>query len=86
MTVKKYNPNTNHGSVPDGKENILNRDFECTTINQKCCTDITYIHVLKERWTYLASVIDLCSRKVIGYSYGTSMTTDFAVQTVKIPA
>lgn len=42
-----------------------------------------YIHVLKEGWTYLASVMDLCSRKIIGYDYGTSMTADLAVQAVK---
>jgi putative transposase len=48
---KKYNHHANHGSVPDGKANILKRDFETETINQKWCTDITYIHVQKEGWT-----------------------------------
>lgn len=38
---------------------------------------------LKEGWTYLASVMDLCSRKIIGYAYGTSMTAELAVQAVK---
>lgn len=42
---KKYNHHANHGIVPDDKENILKRDFEAETINQKWCTDITYIHV-----------------------------------------
>ena len=64
-------------------ENILDREFEATTINQKWVTDITYIHVLKEGWTYLASVMDLCSRKIIGYAYGTEMTTELAIQAVK---
>lgn len=83
VVVKKYNHNANHGAVPDDKVNILGRDFEAETINQKWCTDITYIHVLKERWTYLASVMDLCSRKIIGYAYGTSMTAELAVEAVK---
>ena len=39
--VKKYNHHANKGAVPDGKENILNRDFKAVTINQKWCTDIT---------------------------------------------
>ena len=73
---KKYHHHANHGSVPEDKENILKRDFRTETINQKWCTDITYIHVQKERWTYLASVMDLCSRKIIGYAYGTSITND----------
>ena len=50
VVVKKYNHNANHGAVPDDKVNILGRDFEAETINQKWCTDITYIHVLKEGW------------------------------------
>ena len=81
--VKKYNHQANKGAVPDDKENILNRDFKADTINQKWCTDITYIHVLKEGWTYLASVMDLCSRKIIGYAYGTSMTAELALEAVK---
>lgn len=83
VVVKKYNHHANYGTIPDHKENILNRDFEADTINQKWCTDITYIHVLKEGWTYLASVMDLCSRKIIGYAYGTSMTSELAVENVK---
>ena len=83
VVVRKYNHRANHGSIPDNKVNILKRDFETETINQKWCTDITYIHVQKEGWTYLASVMDLCSRKIIGYAYGTSMTAELAVQAVK---
>ena len=83
VVVKKYNHHANHGTVPDYKENILKRDLETETINQKWCTDITYIHVQKEGWTYLASVMDLCSRKIIGYAYGTSMTAELAVEAVK---
>ena len=83
VVVKKYHHHASQGSVPDDKENMLGRDFQAETINQKWCTDITYIHVLKEGWTYLASVMDLCSRKIIGYAYGTSMTADLAVQAVK---
>lgn len=83
VVVKKYNHHANHGTVPDNKENILSRNFEAESINQKWCTDITYIHVLKEGWTYLASVMDLCSRKIIGYAYGTSMTAELAVEAVR---
>ena len=57
VVVRKYNHRANHGSVPDNKVNILKRDFETETINQKWCTDITYIHVQKEGWIYLASEV-----------------------------
>lgn len=59
VVVKKYKYEANRGTVPDDKENILNRDFSTTSINQKWVTDITYIHVDTVGWTYLASVMDL---------------------------
>ena len=83
VAVKKYSHHANHGSIPDDKVNILKRGFGTETINQKWCTDIAYIHVQKEGWTYLASVMDLCSRKIIGYAYGTSMTAELAVEAVE---
>ncbi|MFP3152823.1 IS3 family transposase [Lachnospiraceae bacterium ZAX-1] len=46
-------------------------------------TDTTYIHMLKEGWTYLASVMDLCNRKIIGYAYGTKMTAELATRAVE---
>ena len=60
-----------------------NRNFKPQTIYEKWCTDITYIHVQKEGWTYLASVMDLYSRKIIGYAYGISMTAELAIEAVK---
>ncbi len=83
VVVKKYNHHADHGSIPDDKVNILKHDFRTETINQKWCTDITYIHVQKEGWTYLASVMDLCSRKIIGYAYDTTMTAELAVKAVE---
>jgi transposase len=67
IVVKKFRPHSSKSSVVE-KENLLNRDFKATSINQKWCTDITYIHTLKDGWTYLASVMDLYSRKIIGYA------------------
>ena len=62
------------------RENLLKQDFSTTTINKKWVADITYIHVLREGWCYLASVLDLHSKKVIGYSFSRNMTTVSAVE------
>lgn len=43
----------------------------------------TYIYTIKDGWTYRASVIDLYSKKIIGYAYGTSMTTELAIKAVE---
>ena len=83
VVVRKYKYQNNQGKVPNDKKNILNRDFTTTTINQKWVTDITYIHVLKEGWTYLASVMDLYNRKIIGYSYGKNPTAELAKKAVE---
>lgn len=53
-------------------ENILNRDFTTTSVNQKWVGDITYIHT-EEGWLYLAVIIDLFSRSVIGWSMSSTI-------------
>ncbi len=42
--------------------------------------DITYIHTVKDGWCYLASVLDLHSKKIVGYSFSRSMTTELVLQ------
>ncbi|OAK71407.1 integrase [Lederbergia galactosidilytica] len=75
IIVKKFRPTPSKEKVVE-RENIIKRDFSTTTINQKWVGDITYIHTLRDGWCYLASVLDLHSRKVIGYSFSHSMTTE----------
>jgi putative transposase len=52
--------------------NILNRDFYASNPNEKWVGDITYIPT-GEGWLYLATVIDLYSRKVVGWSMDDTM-------------
>ncbi len=47
--------------------NLLNRAFSVSTINTHWCGDITYI-TTREGWLYLAVVLDLASRRVVGWS------------------
>lgn len=55
--------------------NVLNRDFTTNAINQKWCADISYVRT-DEGWMYLAVVIDLHSRAVIGWSMDKTMQQD----------
>lgn len=57
--------------------NIMGRDFNASAINQKWCSDITYIST-KEGWLYLAVIIDLFSRAIIGWSMSTSLKKELA--------
>jgi len=48
-------------------DNLLRQDFQARAPNQKWAADITYVRT-GEGWLYLAAVIDLYSRKVVGWS------------------
>ena len=52
--------------------NLLNRDFYASNPNEKWVGDITYIHT-GEGWLYLATVIDLYSRRIVGWSMDDTM-------------
>jgi transposase InsO family protein len=66
-TKRKFKPTTdsNHGQAV--AENVLNREFEVAEPDRAYVGDITYIWTT-EGWLYLAVVIDLCSRAVVGWS------------------
>ncbi len=53
--------------------NILDRTFQAPSANRKWVADFTYIWTA-EGWLYVAAVIDLFSRRVVGWSMSTSMT------------
>jgi transposase InsO family protein len=53
-------------------ENKLNQNFSATKPNQKWVTDITYVWT-REGWLYLAVVLDLFSRKVVGWAMDDNM-------------
>ena len=60
-------------------DNTLDRQFEIDAPDTVWVTDITYIRT-HEGWSYLAVVIDLFSRRVVGWSMQSRMTTDLALQ------
>ena len=59
--------------------NILARDFTATAPNQKWVADITYIPT-REGWLYVAGIVDLFSRQVVGLSMESRMLTDLVAR------
>lgn len=63
--------------------NRLNRDFTAEQPNQVWVTDITYIRT-REGWLYLATVMDLFSRKIVGWNIQDHMRTELALDALKM--
>lgn len=61
------------GERNEAAANVLGRQFVATAPNQKWIADFTYIWTA-EGWLYAAAVIDLFSRRVVGWSMSASMT------------
>lgn len=70
----------NYGGKPSiVVDNTLNRQFDVEAPDMVWVTDITYIRTL-EGFAYLAVVIDLYSRRVVGWSMQSRQTTDLVLQ------
>ena len=78
-TVKKYKATTNSKHNLPIYGNVLNRGFNVAAPNKVWVTDITYISTL-QGWIYLATVMDLFSRKIVGWSLGERMTKELVLE------
>jgi transposase InsO family protein len=59
--------------------NILDRKFEADAPDKAWVADITYVRTW-EGWLYLAAIIDLFSRKVVGWSMATHLGKELALE------
>ena len=64
-------------------ENILNRQFNPARPNQTWTSDITYIHT-RSGWLYLAAVMDLYSRKIVGWAMGATMHAELCSRALRM--
>ncbi|WP_262966964.1 IS3 family transposase [Methylobacter psychrophilus] len=63
--------------------NLLNRQFDVAAPNKVWTTDITYVWTL-EGWLYVAIVVDLFSRQVVGWSIADNMRTSLCVNALQM--
>ncbi|GAX91121.1 transposase [Effusibacillus lacus] len=78
-TVKKYKATTNSNHSLPVQENKLNQQFVAEAPNQVWMADITYIPT-DEGWLYLASIMDLYTRKIVGWYADKQMTKALVLQ------
>ena len=63
--------------------NLLEQNFTATAPNLKWAGDITYLYT-SEGWLYLAVIIDLYSRTVVGWSMASRMTSELVCDALKM--
>ena len=83
VRTKKSKRYYSHTPVLGFAPNLLDRNFMATEPNQKWSVDISYIET-RRGWLYLAVVIDLYSRKVIGWAVSEHMRKDLALRALRM--
>jgi putative transposase len=80
--VKKYKATTNSSHNLPVADNIVNQNFKTHKPNEKWLSDITYIST-SEGWLYLAGVMDLHGRKLVGWAMDSRMKTELVCAALK---
>jgi transposase InsO family protein len=80
---KKFKTTTDSKHSLPVAENKLNQEFEVTAPNQKWTADITYVWT-KEGWLYLAVVLDLFSRRIVGWSMQAGLSRKLVIAALQM--
>jgi transposase InsO family protein len=78
---KRWRTTTTPDPAATTPADLIQRDFSCSArdINTRWCGDITYINTW-EGWLYLATVIDLGSRRLVGWATADHLRTDLVTE------
>jgi transposase InsO family protein len=80
---RKFKRTTDSDHVFNIAPNLLQQDFTASGPNQKWAGDITYVWT-REGWVYLAVILDLFSRRVVGWAISNRMKQDLALRAVNM--
>ena len=83
VAPRKFRVTTDSDHKHPIAENLLGRDFEASRPNEKWVTDITYIWTA-EGWLYLATVMDLYSRRIVGWATADHMKTELCLDALEM--
>ena len=81
--VRPKKPRYEHGEAHKIFDNKLKQDFTAPEINQKWCTDFTYLFLSNREVRYNCTIIDLHDRSVIASITDKNITSDLAIRTLK---
>ena len=80
---RAWKKTTVHGERPVPAPDLIGRDFTAKERDQRWCGDITYVKSW-DGWVYLATVIDLHSRRVVGWAVADHMRTDLVTDALQM--
>ena len=83
LPARKFQMTTDSNHEKPIAANVLDRDFQASRPNEKWVTDITYVWT-GEGWLYLAAVLDLYSRRVVGWSTGATLETTLCLNALSM--
>jgi putative transposase len=80
---KRFKTTTKRNRAHPAAPNLLKRDFTAERPDEKWLADITYIATL-EGWLYLAAILDLCTRRIVGWAMSDRMTSDLTIAALEM--
>jgi transposase InsO family protein len=80
---RPYRKTTTHSPAGRYAPDLIKQDFTATNPGEKLCGDITYIKTW-DGWAYLATVIDLHNREVIGWALADHMRTELIMEAMNM--
>ena len=80
---KRFVVTTNSRQTKAPSPNRLKQDFEADKPNQKWVSDVTFI-ATREGWLYLATVLELYSRRIIGWSMSSRHTSQLVIDAMEM--
>ena len=81
--TKRFKTTTKRNKAHPVAPNLLDRNFEADRPDQKWLADITYIATL-EGWLYLAAILDLYTRRIVGWAMSDRMTSDLTIAALEM--
>ncbi|MFJ7405010.1 MULTISPECIES: DDE-type integrase/transposase/recombinase [unclassified Lysinibacillus] len=69
--------------VVKAQEPIVNMGFETTRANEKWVINVSYVPTWHQGWVYMASIIDVHTKKLTGFSFDQSMNENLVVQALQ---
>jgi len=80
---RRFKSTTKRNKAHRAAPNLLKRNFVADQPDQVWLSDITYIPTL-EGWLYLAAVLDLCTRRIVGWAMSDRMTSALTISALKM--